>query len=190
MKQSKRIAVTGGIGSGKSTLLAYLKRRGYFVVSCDEVSNALWEREDYREGLKALFPACVKEGKIDRRALSELVFSDEAALSALNGYSHPRIMKELFSRMEGKEIAFAEVPLLFEGGYEGLFDAVIAVVRTKEQRIRAASERDGTSEEEVRARILSQIPEEELMKKPCLFLTNNGTVEELENAADAILRSL
>ena len=45
-------------------------------------------------------------------------------------------------------VVFAEVPLLFEGGYEGQFDEVIVVLRPTEERISALAARDGMSRRE------------------------------------------
>ncbi len=188
--QSKRFAVTGGIGSGKSTVCALLKEMGYAVLSCDEISRELWNSEEYKKGLLALFPSCEKEGEIDKARLTALVFQDGEALERLNAYAHPRIMEGLLSRAETFPLCFCEVPLLFEGGYEGLFDGVIAVVREESARKNAVEGRDGVSDEEVSRRMRAQISCEELKKKRCLLVENNGTKGELEERLEAALQQL
>ena len=181
MKQSKKIAVTGGIGSGKSYVLAYIRGKGYPVFSCDEISRALWREKDYRKELASLFPQCAEKGEIEKTKLTELVFSDPAALARLEAFSHPRIMSALLSRMEGEEVSFAEVPLLFEGGYEHLFDIVLAVRRDETARMRAVMERDGLSEGEVRLRMSRQLNPSALSQKPCDIIENDGhLIENLE----------
>ena len=98
MTQSKKIAVTGGIGSGKSYICELIAKRGYPVFSCDEINRALWSDEAYRKELADRFPACTVGGVIDKTLLAKAVFSDEAALRALNEIAHPRIMRLLCRR--------------------------------------------------------------------------------------------
>ena len=187
MKQSKKIAITGGIGSGKSTLCEALKELGCAVFSCDEISHELWKSEEYRRGLAALFPACTRGGKIDKKALTDLVFSDPIYRKSLENYSHPRIMEQLFSEMKRHPLAFAEVPLLYEGGYESDFDGIVVVEREEEARVRAAVLRDGTDEEKIRARIGAQTTVRE-GGKAVLTVKNSGDIAALKTAAQEVLR--
>lgn len=188
MTQNKRFAVTGGIGSGKSTVLALLKGKGYPVFSCDEVYRSLCGEQAFAEGLAALFPDCAKNGAIERAALSRLVFSDETARKQLESYTHPRIMERLLGQMTAP-VSFAEVPLLYEGGYAHLFDGTIAVLRGRESRLRAALLRDGSTEREVLARMAAQ-RDWESAPEDCIVLENNGTREELSRGLDEALRRL
>lgn len=186
MKQSK-IAVTGGIGSGKSTVLALLEKHGYRTVSCDGIYAQLCTEQPFLAGLARLFPTAVKNGTLDRAALSHIVFSDKEAREKLDSYTHPLIMERLLARMEG--VCFAEVPLLFEGGYERLFDGTIAVLRDKRARIEAVKRRSGLSEEEIALRMDSQFGYERL-PEGCRILRNDGTVEDLERALLELLPTL
>ncbi len=178
MKQSRKFAVTGGIGSGKSYVLELIRKRGYPVFSCDEISRGLWREKQYRRELALLFPQCTREGEVDKAALTSLVFSDADALARLDRFSHPRIMEELFARMEREPVAFAEVPLLFEGGYETCFEGVIAVVREEGERIEAVMQRDGLSEEEIRLRMSRQFDPSKLAQKQCDILVNDSHLTE------------
>lgn len=152
----KRFAVTGGIGSGKSAFCACLKGLGYPVFSCDDVSRALWREEEYRAGLAERFPQFCEEGEVQKERLTRAVFGSAELLAELNAYAHPRIMERLLHEMQGFPVCFAEVPLLFEGNYEGLFDGVIVVMRERSARIGSVSERDGAEVGEVLARMARQ----------------------------------
>lgn len=186
--RSKKFAVTGGIGSGKSVVCRILKERGYPVYSCDDISRALWQREEYRRELATAFPSCAEEGLADKAKVASLVFSDAQARRALEAIAHPRIMQELISSMEEHPVAFAEVPLLFEGGFEDLFDGAILVMRPEQVRIEAVKQRDGLSEEEVRARIAAQIPDEGRGGKALFAIDNSGGLAVLEEKVSAALR--
>lgn len=190
MMQNKKIAITGGIGSGKTFVCGLLKARGFCVFSCDEISRALWKSAEYRALLVQEFPDCASGGDIDKPRLTAKVFSDESARERLNALSHPLIMKKLISLMDAVNGAsFAEVPLLFEGGYEGLFDAVIAVRRSRVERVRAVSSRDGMSEREISARMAAQFPAERLEEKSCYILENTD-VEQIGARLDEILKKI
>lgn len=159
MKQSNiKIAVTGGIGSGKTTVCNLIKKIGYPVFSCDEVYAELINSGKLTERLVGEFgEENLTEGKIDRRKLSACVFGDEEKLQKLNEITHPKIFEEMFSQAEAfSGLVFFEVPLLFEGGYQNLFDEVIVVLRRVEDRILSVKLRDNLSDEEVRKRIDNQ----------------------------------
>ncbi len=186
-----KIAVTGGIGSGKSAVCRILKERGYPVFSCDEINRTLLSEKSYLDGLCALFPACVKDGKLNKTALSALVFSDKEALKTLNAYAHPRIAERLRRDMEGAEkTCFAEVPLLFERGLTQQFDCAIVVLRSKEERIRAVVTRDGLTAEQAEARMKQQFDYDGPLPDGCLAIKNDGDEAALREKVDEVLEAL
>ncbi|MDE7076091.1 MAG: dephospho-CoA kinase, partial [Clostridia bacterium] len=97
------------------------------------------------------------DGTLGRRALSKIVFGNEKLLQKLNNITHPEIFKAMFAKAEcDRGLVFFEVPLLFEGGYQDLFDGVIVVLRDKKNRIGSVSKRDGLTEQEIENRINRQ----------------------------------
>ncbi|MDE6411804.1 MAG: dephospho-CoA kinase [Clostridia bacterium] len=190
MKQNKKIAVTGGIGSGKTLFCNILKNMGCEVFSCDEIYGELLHEEGYLSLLRARFPDCFSGGKLDKSLLSKRVFSSREERSALESLAHPMIMERLLKKMEGKELAFAEVPLLFEGGYEGLFDYVVALVRNREERVKAVMKRSGLTEKEILSRMENQFDPALLSYKNCLIVENDGSEEELKEKAQKLLQIL
>lgn len=190
MTQSKKIAVTGGIGSGKSTFAEILRKKGCVVFSADKIYAELCKEQDYLRALGKIFPDCIADGRLDRAALSARVFSDAQALQALNALAHPVIMERLISKMNKYSISFAEVPLLYEGGFEGLFDNVIYVRRERNTRLRSVALRDGLSDEAVAARMANQFDGSKLTERECIFVDNDGSIADLERQAENILRQL
>lgn len=190
MTQNKKIAVTGGIGSGKSAFCNILRQKGYPVFSCDEIYKDLLKDGDYLVKLRALFPQCFFNGILDKKALSSLIFTDAPARARLEALAHPLIMEELRRRMERETLSFAEVPLLFEGGYEGEFDAVIALRRPKNLRLQAVISRDGITEEQVIERMKTQFDDKMLEGKNCVIIENDGQLVDLRRKTEEILKIL
>ena len=211
MKQSKvLIAVTGGIGSGKSSALAAIADMGYPVFSADRISRSLYRYMDfllatggasrrrtetadrYAEVLPAMlarFPECFSGGKRDRKKLAQIVFSDAEALADLNAIMHPAIMHRLFELMRraGGRFLFAEIPLLFEGGYEKYFDEVIVILRREESRIAATVARDGCSAEEAMARMKNQFDYEKNLPSGQTVIYTDGDLSSLNRqVTDAV----
>ncbi len=192
----KKIAITGGIGSGKSTVSEIIRKMGYVVVSADKVYSELLLNEDFVKeicGLMNISPI-EKDGRItiDRKALSALVFSDKTQLSRLNDFTHPRIMDEIFRRSEGVEpLFFAEVPLLFERGYETEFDNVFVVRRQLDLRLSGTAKRDGKTEAEIRKVIDNQFDYEgNKSGYKSIIIENNGTIHELETEVSEAVKRL
>ena len=190
MMQSKKFAITGGIGSGKSTVCRILREKGFQVFSCDEIYRELRGERAYLDKIAELFPECVNEKGLNAPALSALVFSDEAELERLNAVSHPLIMERLMARMNELPLSFAEVPLLFEGGFDALFDGVLAIRREKGARLAAVRARDGLTETEILARMEKQFDDRLLSQKKCVILENNGDEADLSANLELALKSL
>jgi dephospho-CoA kinase len=80
-----------------------------------------------------------------------------------------------------------EVPLLFEAGTEGRFDATIAVIAEEDVRAQRAAARGHQALEERSARQLSQ---HEKAQRATYVVLNDGTIDELESKLSAILDML
>lgn len=177
-----KIAVTGGIGSGKSFALQYIASLDFPVFSCDEIYKQVILSKEYIEKIQQVFPECVIGNQINRKKLAEIVFSNDAQMKQLNNIAHPLIMEQLFNDMARAQanLVFAEVPLLFEEGYEDQFDFVFIIQRSLEERIESVKKRDGLSQEEILRRIRSQFDYSQIStldyyKNPKFIIIENTT---------------
>lgn len=186
----KRIAITGGIGSGKSTVAAMIEEAGYPVFSCDEIYREVQTSEEYRRNISRYFGEAIENGVLNREKLAEIVFSDDEKRKILNSVTHPMIMRRLYERMSAFGTAFAEVPLLFEGGFEKDFDDVIVVYRNPEERIAAVCKRDKTDEEKVIARIKKQADYEKIIKEGHTVIYNDGDLVSLRKKVLSTLEKI
>ena len=192
MKQSKKIAVTGGIGSGKSTVMKIIAGKGYPIFSCDEIYSQLTSDRDFLNILRHSFGDILNsDGTLDRKKLSEIVFNNPAKLAELDKITHPAIYKEMFRMAdEAGGICFCEVPLLFESGAESLFDGVIIVMRNEEQRIKSVTARDKLPEQDVKKRISNQFDYNSADFAMYYVIHNNGDLSELEWQTEEIINKI
>ncbi len=182
-KSGKIIAVTGGIGAGKSTVAKILKDAGYKVFGADETYKKLLKNGDFKRkiynaiGLKY-------NGRFIKKQVADAVFGNPDKLKALNDATHSEIMRVMLEKskkaaLKNGGLVFNEVPLLFEGGFESLYDGVIVVVRNKEVRIAAALARDKTDEKRVLARINNQTDYEKKDLTAYTLIENDGDLSSL-----------
>lgn len=175
-----KIAITGGIGSGKSAVASIVEEAGYTVLSCDKIYSKLLQNNEFLSALENEFCGIIKpDGSLDRRKLSGIVFNDGKQLEKLNALTHPAIMGEVFSRLKNERLGFCEVPLLFEGGYEKLFDGVIVVLRDEASRIGSVTKRDGLNEMSVKKRLKSQFDYQNCDLTKYYVIHNDGNFDDL-----------
>ena len=181
------IGLTGGIGSGKSTAAKLLAELGAEVIDADKVGHEVLETDNLIQGqVVAAFGQSIlnADGSIDRRKLGKMVFKDHATLSHLNRIMHPRIYRLIKTRLEqhrnhGTKIIVLEAPLLIEAGWTTMVDQVWVITADREI-ILARLEKAGMPREEALARMNSQMPDSERLKRADAAINNNYGIEELK----------
>ena len=189
------VGLTGGMGAGKSTALAALERLGAAVVSSDALVHELYEGEQLRDAVLERWGAEVAPGGVvDRAAVAELAFASPEDRAWLEGLVWPLVGARVAGWLEGvrgkrpaPRAAVVEVPLLFEAGLEGIYDATIAVVTEERVRQARAAERGHALVDERAARQLSQ---EEKARRATFVVRNDATEEDLERELSAVLDKL
>jgi dephospho-CoA kinase len=189
------IGLTGGIGAGKSTALEAFERLGAAVLSTDRVVHDLYEAPEVRDAVIDRFGESVAlDGEVDRAAVARVAFSDPPERAWLESVLWPRVGQEIAGWKAAVDeaepaprAAVVEVPLLFESGLDGAFDATIAVV-ADEQRRRDRAESRG--HESLDARSARQLSQAEKARRATHVVTNDGTVAQLEEKLSAILDML
>ena len=193
MKQNKkRIAITGGIGSGKSSVARMIAEQGYPVFSCDDISREIYRDEEVSKQISKAFPSCLTDGKPDREKLSAVVYSDRQRLKQLENITHPAIMRILQERMNQANggLVFAEVPLLFEGGYTDIFDEVLVILRDKNMRVESIVKRDGISYARIDQIIKNQFDYENKSVFEHTVIYNDGSLEDLRKRVGSVLEKI
>lgn len=180
----KIIGITGGTGCGKTTALNELERRGALLIDCDAVYHRMLETDrPMLDEIEKYFPGAVIDGKLDRKALGAVVFTDEEALRDLNIITHRHINLEIRRilrehAMNGGTLAAIDAIELFSSGLAKRCTATIGVIADREGRIDRIMRRDGISREYAMMRVNAQRPNEYFIQKCSHVLENNGSQEE------------
>lgn len=186
-----KIAITGGIGSGKTEVCSIIKSAGFPVFSCDEIYFELLNSGTFDNDLKNTFGEQIFiEGKLDRKKLSGIVFENKEELEKLNKITHPKILDAAFAKMKAYKLCFLEVPLLFENGFETLFDSVIVVLRELNDRIESVVKRSGISTKEAILRIKSQFNYDNCDLTKYYVIHNNSNLAHLSECVNKILKDV
>ena len=189
------IALTGSAGSGKSAVAKVWEGRGVPVVRADDLARAAVAPGS--DGLHAVAGAfgrevLAPEGTLDRALLRRRVFRDPEARGRLEKILHPRIraLRDEWladRREEGEGFVAAEIPLLFETGMEGEFDATVLVLAPKESCLERMVRRRGLAWEEASAIWKAQMDPGEKRRRADHVIDNDGTLEELREKALELL---
>ena len=173
------VGITGGIGGGKSTLSAVLREKGYCVFDTDlEARNLQNTDPDIRRCLTEAFGNDIYNSEgLDRKKLASIVFNNHEKLALLNEIVHPAVRLKFHDWQQehkNEKYLFIESAIMFESGLAYLMDKIIVVTASEEERISRVMKRDGVSEDEVRARMKRQMPEEEKIAKADIVLSSEG----------------
>jgi len=181
-----RVALTGGIASGKTTVANLFAAHGIPLVDSDLIA-----REVVEPGQPALASVADAfgpdvlgtDGRLDRRRLRDIIFSDPTARTRLEAILHPAIRAE----MERQSAAAAEagpylvlvIPLLAEGGRRDRADRVLVVDVPEALQIERLMARDTVSREQAQASLQAQASRAARLAIADDVVTNTGRIEDL-----------
>ena len=190
----KVIGLTGGSGAGKTTVLSLLRDCGAAAIDCDRLYDSLLQtsealRADLEETFGKLF---LPDGSLDRKTLSETVFSDLNQLRKLNAivYYHVGIaVREQLAaaKKSGKKLAVIDAVNLIESGLGELCDTTVAVLAPLDTRIARIMARDGIDRAQAEKRVAAQQPDETFTARAKQTLINDGSEQALREKALLLL---
>lgn len=192
-----RVALTGNIASGKSTVSEHWRALGVPVIDADMLARRAIApgTPGFRDVVREFGVGIVKDGEIDRASLRAAVFNDERKRKKLEAIVHPEVARlraeeerALFE--QGARLVVNDIPLLFEAGLQNEFDIVVLVDAPEPARIARMIKNRGLSEEEARKMIAAQMPSREKRMPATYVIDNEGTLEELEEKARAVLNEI
>lgn len=148
----KLVAITGSIGCGKTTIAKIVGKLGYTVFDVDGWVRRLYFKKDFIKVIQEHFPAVAENGQVNKRALRNIVFSDNRQLKVLEGLIHPFLretLKDVIRKNACRnDIFFIDVALLFEMGWDKYCDFIlVADVDYKIQKQRVMNRDKVTAED-------------------------------------------
>lgn len=192
------IGITGGIASGKSTVSKEFVAAGFPMIDADLVARQVVEPGT--PGLNAVIEAfgqdfLTEEGQLNRKKLGQLVFSDEEELKKLNQLLSGIIRQEIYDQSQAyledpDRILVWDIPLLFEGGYEGDCDLLLVVYVDPETQLDRLIKRDQIDRESALERIQSQMSLDEKAARADIVIDNRGSLQETQAQVQALIKEL
>ncbi len=191
--------LTGGIACGKSTVARMFVLRGAHLIDFDVIAHEVQEPEKPAwQEIVDYFGSDIldQDKKINRVKMAALVFNHPEKLKALNNIVHPRVYEEWQARLEKIKasdphaIVLSDVPLLFEGRMQSLFDLTILVMITAEGQICRLIARNGLTQDEAQARLVCQMPINDKICLADIVIDNQGSVADTEKKVEEVWQEL
>ena len=194
-----KVGLTGGICTGKTTVGRMFVDLGCRLVDSDRITHELFEPgEMVYEAVVAEFGRRIQddEGRIDRSVLGEIVFNDPDRRQRLNDLVHPAVIerqKEFLQRVGAEDpvsVAIVDAALMIEVGTYKNYDRVVVVTCTPDQQRQRLGERFPLSDDEIEARISSQMPLDQKAGYADFVIDNSGPLEETRRQVGEVYEKL
>jgi dephospho-CoA kinase len=170
-KRPYLVGLTGSIGMGKTETAKMFVRLGVPVYDADAAVHRLYEVGGGAVApIEKTFPGTVKDGKVDREALSKTLAADPALFKTLEEIVHPLVGLEQQKFMveaiaQGAEMVVLDIPLLFEKGGHSRMDAVVVVSAPSDVQRERVLARPGMTPDKLDQILSRQMPDEEKRAK-------------------------
>lgn len=186
------IVLTGGIATGKSTVSNFLKMYGYSIIDADKIAHRLLDKNS--DKIATTFGReFIKEGRVDRKELGKLIFSDKEARKKLEELLHPLIKEAIeaeATKLEKHNIKyFVDIPLFFETKNYDIKTSLV-IYTPKELQLIRVIKRDKLSNREAIDRINSQMDIEEKKKLATYVIDNSSDLKHLQREVEKFMKKI
>jgi dephospho-CoA kinase len=190
------LGLTGSIGMGKSTVAKMFAEGGTPVFESDAAVHRLYAAGGAAVApVAAAFPGVVRNGAIDRAALSAKVLGDQEALKRLESIVHPLVRQAQANflaeqRIAGTPVVVLDIPLLFESTGAKTVDRIVVVSAPPElQRARVLA-RPNMTEEKFKRLLARQTPDAEKRARADFVIDTGGSFDATRAQVRAVLDAL
>lgn len=194
-----KVGLTGGLGCGKTFVGDKLAEWGCVLIQADELGHqALAPGGEAYDAVIAEFGAGILNGqrRIDRNLLAACVFDSPERLARLNALVHPPVVRREealaaeYAAREPHGIFVVEAAILIETGSYKRFDRIILVTCREDQQVERAMRREGSTADDVHARIRRQLPLDEKRKFAHFVIDTSGEKEDTVRQTRAVHEAL
>jgi dephospho-CoA kinase len=191
-----KIGLTGSIGMGKTTVAKMFAAHGIPVFDADAAVHRLYERGGAAVApVGAAFPGAVKDGVVDRAALSALVVGKPAEIKRLEAIVHPLVgkLREDFlqqAEARGEPMAVLEIQMLLEGNSARTLDSIVVVSAPEAMQRDRALARPGMSEAKLAGILANQMPDAEKRARADYVIDTGVSLVETERQVAALIAEL
>lgn len=186
MTNRRRLVVAGNLGSGKSTVSGFLGELGWSVLDADRVGHQILADSEVVSEVASRWATAVRERRVDRKVLADLVFQDRQELDRLEALLHPRIVafvEEWLASTPGNRVVEVSVITAYSARW-----GPIAVVHAREQlRLQRATAR-GIDLKDVNRRMAIQPTDQEWLALAAIAIDNSGSQPVLRKAVSTLDR--
>jgi dephospho-CoA kinase len=173
-----KIGLTGGIGTGKTMVAEIFAALGIQVFFADQEAKKAYSDPEVLKKIRKLFGENVFDDHgLNFIKLSNLIFSNKIELEKLNNIIHPYVLAR-FEKWIGENQAapyvIMESAILFETGYNTMFEKMIAVTAPQKLCIERVMKRDDIDRDMVLKRIANQFPNESKVERSDYSILNNN----------------
>lgn len=196
----RSLSLTGGIATGKSSAVRHFRTHlpGIVIFDCDEAVKCLLNRPDLISEIKSVFGPEIFDpatNRLRKPTLRAIIFPDPESRKRLEAIIHPRVRQECLalrekSAKQGARCFLADVPLLFENGFDFGQDTAITVSTTRATQISRLKARSGWDDDLISSVLASQLPLEEKSARANIVFWNDGEPETLEAQVRRYAQSL
>ncbi|GMA09529.1 dephospho-CoA kinase [Tetragenococcus halophilus subsp. flandriensis] len=180
------LGITGSIATGKSTVVNIFKQYGFSVVDADIIAREVVEPNT--AGLKKVvetFGSSVlcSDGSLNRKQLGQIIFSDTKKRQALNALLAPFLQEAIIEQIKRASavasLVIADIPLLYEAGYDKYMDQVAVVYIPEDLQVQRLMKRDRITKKEAQKKVASQLSIEEKKKRADIIFDNQESLSSI-----------
>ena len=190
------LGLTGSIGMGKSTVAKMFADEGAPSFDSDAAVHKLYAPGGAAvKAVEQEFPGVVKNGGIDRVALSAQVVNNPKALKRLEQVVHPFVRQAQVDfaeaqRAAGAKVVVFDIPLLLETHTGDLVDKVAVVSAPSHIQRERVLARPGMTEDKFTQLLARQMPDAEKRKRADFVIDTGVSLAETRAQVRAVLDGL
>ena len=189
------LGITGGIGTGKSTVSSILRDKGLLVLDADQISRDVTDVDGIANPeLEEVFGhRAIRNGALDRKYISSIVFNDKTKLDILSSIVHKYVLRTIAEQLDkerakGTKSVVLDVPIPVKKGFVDKCNQIWVVTCATDVKLVRLVDR-GMTLEDAKRRIAMQMTDEEYLSIGDMGIDNSGTLDELKEKVEELIKS-